>query len=373
MKKTEFIKSVAETLMEWYPAGGYRITMDDLKKNVPPKPIKEYDENPQGSPENQENPDYYDQQSDKPIPPSKGISNFEYIDWQAVYETMLHNQGVLDKKIDNIAFNRGDFIDEYLLNYEELEVLAASGLMDLGEGAYPVLSEPMDFETFKTAAKHAFEEAMKPQTSGSNPPESAYLRGNEPMSEETLPTPERANKSECCGAPMKWEGLTPYCTKCGRETEPAIENKSLQPHENITEQKLRNIYEQFKNIIKEEINDIDFSTRIRRVVYEYAQEAPASTPTTQNPVRNPEENPDNVISKGQNMEDIGKAVKDMGEKVKNIKSKPQPLPAASTGIIALTEYVKKSILPAVVEIINKSQNPRATKRELMEMFKLTKK
>ena len=323
MKKTEFVKSIAETLMEWYPTGGYRVTMDDIKKNVAPKPMKEYDDNPQGSPENQENPEYYDQQFDKPVPAQKGISNFEKVDWQDVYDTLLHNQGVIDKKIDNIALNRGDFIDEHILSYEDLEALAASGLTDLGEGSYPVLSEPMDFETFKTAAKHAFDEAMKPQTTVSTPPESAYLRGNEPMSED----------------------------------------------------KLHQIYEQFKHIIKEEINEIDFSKKLRGVVYEYAQEAPGVTPTTQDPVRDPEKNPDKVISKGQNMEDIGKAVKDMGEKVKVINSKTPPATTtpASTGIVSLKEYVRTSILPAVVEIINKSQNPRATKRELMEMFKLTKK
>jgi hypothetical protein len=377
MKKTDFVKSIAETLMEWYPTGGYRITMDDLKKNVPPKPMTEYDDNPQGSPENQENPEYYDQQYDKPAPQSESIRKFEHIDWKAVYDTMVHNQGVIDKKIDNIAFNRGDFIDENLLTYEELEVLAASGLMDLGEGAYPVLSEPMDFEAFKTAVKKAFDEAMKPQTSGGNDSEAPYLRGNEPMSEQDIPTPERIDKSACCGAPMKWDGLTPYCTKCRMKTKPATtsSNNGIGAANDILGKNLHEIYRQFKAIIKEEINEVDFSKKIRGVVYEYAQEVPGSTPTTQDPKRDPEENPDNVISKGQNMEDIGKAMKDMGEKVKTIKSKTQATsaPAASTGAVALKEYVKKNILPAVVEIINKSQNPRSTKRELMEMFKPLKK
>lgn len=355
MKKTEFIKSIAETLMEWYPAGGYRITMDDLKKNVPPKAVAENDAfNDAGEPlmtaqqyrdygePSEPDPDEkrYNQPSDQ-----SQISEFTSIDWKELFETLKANTDITDaivtmdnpKERNKLLSKMTTVSDLTEENPEERGFMrqADFGLLEDAGIVYSErndmwIDEPkyLDYNTFIAKAKEVWTAAKngtyKQQSSGGggSNSESAYMRGYEPMSE----------------------------------------------------QKLRDIYQQFKQIIKEEINEVDFTKKIRGVVYEYAQETPGSTPTTQDPARNPEENPDNIINKGQNMEDVGKAMKDMGEKVKGIKSKAQAVPTpASTGAVALKEYVKTSILPAVVEIINKSQNPRATKRELMEMFNLTKK
>lgn len=135
---------------------------------------------------------------------------------------------------------------------------------------------------------------------------------------------------------------------------------------------LHEIYAQFKSIIKEDINEVDFSKKIRGVFYEYAQGVESTVPETEDPVRNP----DATIQTGQNTEEVGKAIKDLGTKVKQIKAKPRPAVQtstvpASTAEPTLQEYVEENILPTVVEIIKQAERPRATKKALMEMFKLS--
>lgn len=187
------------------------------------------------------------------------------------------------------------------------------------------------------------------------------IKNNVAPSAEKSMLPQRTEKSDCCGAPMKWHGLTPTCTRCMLDCEPAIATNSFSyPAEHIHE-----IYERFKSIIKEDINEVDFSTRIRGVMYEYADGAPETTPTTEDPVRDAEA----LTQDGKNKEDIAKAVKDLAVKATEVKNRPKPLqPTTPT----LKEYVDENILPTVVEIIKQAERPRSTKKELMEMFKLSK-
>ncbi len=180
-----------------------------------------------------------------------------------------------------------------------------------------------------------------------------------------LPTPEHTDKSECCGAPMEWGGLTPYCTKCGMETEPDIAGgSSLYPYENMHE-----IYRQFKDIIKEEINEVDFSKKIRGVFYEYASGVSEVTPTTANPTRDAQMATTGITA---NPDEVAKAMDAQIKNANTVKTATNQIKAtnASAGI---KEYVDKHMLPAVLEIIKQAENPRATKRELLEFFKLTPK
>lgn len=311
MKKTEFINTVAQILVEWYPKTnflsekGYTIKADDLLKNETPKQVS-------------------------PIP-------------------MERPTDILPK-------------GEYRITMEDMA-------KNVAPSATPV-----------------------PHT----------------VDEPTPQAPERLDQSECCGAPMEWEGLTPYCTKCGRETEPMIAGgQSFSPEYKkelyeqfkhvITEDisfpstKIGAIYEQYRNMLKEDLGQEDFNTKIRGVYYQYAQGAEKETPTTKNPTRNPakpkgnivkeeiasvttmptttsitpkpEEKPEAIIAKGQGMKKVGDATEKLGQIQKDEENK-----AKSTATIA--EYVESEILPAVVEILKQGERPRAKKRELMEMFKL---
>ena len=191
--------------------------------------------------------------------------------------------------------------------------------------------------------------------------EASYLRGNE-MSEEGLPVPERDDNSECCGAPMQWGGATPYCTKCGKETEPAIKGSSLYPYENMHE-----IYDTFKNVLKEGVSKTDFSQKIRGVFYEYAQGVENTVPITADPTRDPEA----VEKEGEKVKEIGQAITDLGKKAKDIKNRPTT--SSITKPLTVAEYVEKEMQPAILEIIKKAENPKATKKDLLEFFKLSSK
>lgn len=197
----------------------------------------------------------------------------------------------------------------------------------------------------------------RPETTESEQPE------NNPQV-AGLPTPERVDKSECCGAPMEWGGLTPYCTKCGMETEPAIAGNSLYPHENMHE-----VYMQFKDSIKENINEVDFSKKIRGVFYEYASGVSEVTPTTENPTRDAQIATTGITS---NPDEVAKAMDAQIKNANTVKIATNQIKStnASAGI---KEYVDKHMLPAVLEIIKQAENPRATKRELLEFFKMTPK
>lgn len=191
-------------------------------------------------------------------------------------------------------------------------------------------------------------------------PKGGPVNNENPDIHEKPHVPKRVDKSECCGAPLSWDFYTAYCTKCGKSTEPAIEEDfpSPYPYNNIHE-----IYMQFKDIMKEEINEVDFSTKIRGVFYEYASGVANTTPTTEDPVRDPMTDPDGVEQDGEKMKEIGQAVTDLGKKAKEIANKPVTH--------TIKEYVDTEILPAVLEILKQSENPRATKKELLEFFKLT--
>lgn len=179
-----------------------------------------------------------------------------------------------------------------------------------------------------------------------------------------LPKPERADKSECCGAPMEWGGLTPYCTKCGMETAPAVAGNSMYPYENMHE-----VYLQFKDVIKENINEVDFSKKIRGVFYEYASGVAEVTPTTENPTRDAQLTTTGITT---NPDEVAKAADIQIKNANTVKTATNQIKAtnASAGI---KEYVDKHMLPAVLEIIKQAENPRATKRELLEFFKLKSK
>lgn len=177
---------------------------------------------------------------------------------------------------------------------------------------------------------------------------------------EIIPAQEREDTSECCGAPLEWGGLTPYCTKCGEETEPKIKGNMTFPY--MTE-----IYNQFKDVIKEDVNEVDFAKQIRGVFYEYASGVSQTTPTTNNPTRDAEmsttgitANPDEAMKTGENMKKTGDIIRNAAAQIKNVN-------------LTMKEYVDTHILPTVLEIIKQAENPRATKKELLEFFKLQSK
>jgi hypothetical protein len=179
-----------------------------------------------------------------------------------------------------------------------------------------------------------------------------------------LPSPERTDSSECCNAPMKWEGITPYCTKCWKETEPAVAGNSFFPHENMHE-----IYNQFKGVLQEGISEKDFAKKIRGVVYEYVQGIESTTPTATDPTRSASGTTSDIVR------DPDGAAKAAVKDADAAKEKSTIVQNAANQIknTNLKEYVDNQILPAVIEIIKQADNPRATKRELLEFFKLTSK
>jgi hypothetical protein len=145
----------------------------------------------------------------------------------------------------------------------------------------------------------------------------------------------------------------------------------------MTERQIKRIYQQFRDVIKENINEIDFAQKIQGVYYKFAEGVEDTVQTTIDPVRDPE----NAIKHGEQLKQTGETLKQVAEKMKNIKS---VLPAISSKNAepasnnpqttpSLFEYVESEILPTVVEIIKQSENPRATKKELLEMFRLNKK
>lgn len=138
------------------------------------------------------------------------------------------------------------------------------------------------------------------------------------------------------------------------------ETPFLRGYEPMSEQ-IKEIYRQFKGIIKENISEVDFDKKIRGVFYEYAQGAAEVTPTTSDPVRDPEA----VEQEGDKVKEVGQAIADLGKKAKEIKNRPVQT--------SIKEYVDSQILPTVIEIMKQAENPRATKRELLEFFKLTSK
>ena len=52
--------------------------------------------------------------------------------------------------------------------------------------------------------------------------------------------------------------------------------------------------------------------------------------------------------------------------VKEIKNQPKTIPTTKT----IEEYVEREILPPIVEIIKDAENPKSTKKELLEMFNI---
>jgi hypothetical protein len=73
-----------------------------------------------------------------------------------------------------------------------------------------------------------------------------------------------------------------------------------------------------------------------------------------------------------NPDEVAKAMDAQIKNANTVKTATNQIKAtnASAGI---KEYVDKHMLPAVLEIIKQAENPRATKRELLEFFKLTPK
>lgn len=185
----------------------------------------------------------------------------------------------------------------------------------------------------------------------------------------------------------------------------------------MNEKKIAKIYEQYKHVLKE--NVAGFTNAIRGVFYEYADGIVEATPETVDPVRDP----DNAIKQGEDMEKKAAALKNAAKTVKSINATSSTTTSTSPStsvapesskketsvpIPSLLEMAKKAsidkihyskdekkidhrnrrkedkkpkstndleenILPAVVEIIKQAENPRATKKELLEMFKLNKK
>lgn len=325
MKKSDFEKMVKTLFLEYYPSGGggkyLRAHIDE------PPPVKEYDTLTPDSPENQENPEYYDPQHKyHPQPTHQGIGNFNSVDWQVVHQDLVTNTNISSELSDypwggddkeHHLFSVRDFTDqdEGTLSPEQLELLDSSDIIGI-DNDFPFIHDEryMNYDAFKSAVSQVWNKTTAPPHNTNNSPETPYLRGYEPMSEA-----------------------------------------------------MHEIYRQFKHIIKEEINEVDFATKIRGVFYEYAEGVPQATPTTQDPSRdassgstgNIARDPVGAAKAGENMEKTGQVIKNAANQVKSIQT--------------LKEYVDSEILPTVIEIIKEAENPRATKRELLEFFKLTPK
>ncbi len=386
-----------ERPMDILPKGEYRITMDDLKQNK--APVTEVDpygvSNDAGEPRMtaQQFRDYSEPSEpdpDEPMPhhPSNQneLSAFNKIDWKALFETIEQNTQILNRiqnvqdptaqsqlraKLQYNADLTAETPDEYgLLHSADIALLSDADII-WSEGGLMMFDDQTyaNYDAFYNKAKEVWEAVQngtyKSSPFGGSGSEAPYMRGYEPMSEQNINEIYKQFKAIIA------EDISFPTTKVGA------------------------IYEQYKNLLKEDVDKDDFSTQIRGVYYQYAQGAEKATPTTKHPTRNPaepkgnivkeeiasvtttptttpkpEEKPDAIIAKGQGMKKIGDATEKLGQIKKDEENKAKST-AATGGSIALAEYVESEILPAVLEIIKHSERPRAKKRELMEMFKLT--
>lgn len=327
MKKRDFQATVKNLVVEHYKINEEQPFNDAGEPTMTHQQYRDYSEPAERDPDDMQHGHSAD---DK-------LSAFQAIDWKELFAMAKQNTDIFDrirmvqdpKEQSQLRANLTSISEITDANPEErgfmthmdIGLLGDAGILYLEDNYFSFDGdEYADYDRFVTAAKKTWD-AVQNGTYQSpnrgnrgNDSEAPYMRGYEPMSEEFL------------GA----------------------------------------VYEHFKAYLKEGITKLDFAKKIRGVVYEYAQGVPSATPTTADPVRDP----DNIKQQGKDMQDIGKKIEDVGKTAEDIKNKNAVRGSVSTP--TLREYVEEAIFPAVLEIMKEAERPRATKRELLEMFKLGK-
>jgi hypothetical protein len=160
----------------------------------------------------------------------------------------------------------------------------------------------------------------------------------------------------------------------------------------VDDKKIREIYHQFKNVIKENVDENKFSEEIRGISYKYAKGIQKATPTTKDPVRfedkativkeedakpmaNPVTDPDKAIETGEGLKKTGDALQTAAKTIKGIQDKVKstqtnaPTSSTDTTSVPIPSLYEEQILENAAEILKQYEKPKATKKELMEMFK----
>ena len=128
---------------------------------------------------------------------------------------------------------------------------------------------------------------------------------------------------------------------------------------NVMNEQMHQIHRQFKNLIKEDVDENKFALKIQEI---FTESLDGSTDdnddngVTTDPVNNPEE----FEKEGEDMKELGQAITDLGKKTKEIKDR--------AAAVTIKEYVDAEIMPTVLEIIKENENPKSTKRELLKIF-----
>lgn len=325
MKKRDFQATVKTLVTEHYGIKEQTPFNDAGEPTMTHQQYRDYSE------PSEENPDA-DMSALRNYDQNERLSPVQAINWRELFDTLFNNTRILDqfphmgqderKKMYSSLTYVSDLTEHSdqraVLSHSDLRVLVDANIVGVEKNTIWLEEPYMEYGAFMNKVQEVWAAAEngtgEQQSSGGNDSEAPYMRGYEPMSEEFL------------GA----------------------------------------MYEHFKAYLKEGISKLDFSKKIRGVVYEYAQGAPAATPTTADPVRDP----DNIKQQGEDMQAIGKKIEDVGKTAEEIKNKNAVKGSVSTP--TLREYVEEAIFPAVLDIMKEAERPRATKRELLEMFKLGK-
>ena len=299
MKKSKFLGIISETINE------------EKAFNDAGEPLMTHSQfRDHSEPAEQE----YDPQDDRSYN-TNDSKPFADTEWKEIYEM------VRDNTLQVATIHINDFT-EYLISYDTMRILRDSGVFYFD--------------------------------SSDNIPFFDVERSEIPSYEEFISSVEKAKEDFYSGAYEERMNKT--------YQQDARDSYYAQGERGLSEQAIKNIYNQFKNIIKENVDEKGFSDNIKRVFYEFVE-------TEKD---NPISDPDSTIEKGKNMKDLGQAVEDLGNKAKSIGDKAKTIPTTQT-TRTIEEYVEEEILPPILEIIKQSENPRATKKELLEMFNMGKK
>jgi len=125
---------------------------------------------------------------------------------------------------------------------------------------------------------------------------------------------------------------------------------------NVMNEQMHQVHRQFKNLIKEDVDENQFAAKIQEIFTESLDGSTDDDAVTADPVDNPEE----FEKEGEDMKELGQAITDLGKKTKEIKDR--------ASAVTMKEYVDAEIMPMVLEIIKENENPKTTKRELLKIF-----
>lgn len=112
------------------------------------------------------------------------LSKLNDIDWEVAHESIVENTAILlEKAVDGIAHNLGDYYDDFGIPRELMMTLEDNGVIHLEKGTFPVFTNNEyihNYNAFMKAVSDTWEEMKKPGINSGNDSEAPFLRGREP-------------------------------------------------------------------------------------------------------------------------------------------------------------------------------------------------